>query len=395
MFEENAVRVKETGEIFQEADYYTNETEWLNGSLVPIGILTVCKHPRLNCSGVLVGLKESEYIVLPNGSLHRNDSRELFEPESFLLKSNAIWVCAQFSSSYEVNGNTDRPSKTDGDFVLVVLTYVGLSLSIVSFVLVLLTYSLFKELRNIPGINLMNLSLSHLLTDLFYLATGYVEAKVACTIIAILLHYLFLVSFTWMSIIALETWTAFSKTRIKHRNSSRGKQCSISLRRITVGWLPAFVFVVVCIALDQSNAIAFHYGGIKGCWINSSIANLFSFVLPVALSISFNTVCFVLTANAIRKTNKVAQRATHETMKRKTAVVFLKIFILIGFTWIFGFLKVLVSQYFEYPFIIFTTLQGLYVALAFVFTSRVKEMYRTLLCKVKTNSGTGSDDTPL
>ncbi|KAJ7371550.1 hypothetical protein OS493_024892 [Desmophyllum pertusum] len=40
---------------------------------------------------------------------------------------------------------------------------------------------------------------------------------------------------------------------------------------------------------------------------------------------------------------------------------------------------ILVSNYFEYPFIIFTTLQGLYIALAFVFTSRVKKMYRTSL----------------
>ena len=393
--EGNAVRVWKTGEIFQEADYYTDETEWLNGSLVPIGNLTVCKQPRLNCSGVLVGLNESEYIMLPNGSLYRKDSRETFEPERFLMNNDTIWVCAQFSSSYEVNGSIDHPSKTDGDFALVVITYVGLSLSIVSFVLVLITYSLFKELRTVPGINLMNLSLSHLLVDLVYLATGYVEAKVPCTIIAILLHYFFLVSFVWMSIIALETWKAFSKTRIKHRNSSGGNQRSISSRRIAVGWLPAFVIVVMCIALDQSNAVGFHYGGIKGCWINNSIANLFSFVLPVALSISFNTVFFVLTANAIRKTSKVAQRATHEMVKRKTAVVFLKIFILMGFTWIFGFLKVLVSHYFEYPFIIFTTLQGLYVALAFVFTSRVKQMYRSLLCKAKTNSGTGREDTRL
>ena len=222
-FEGNAVRVRKTGDIFQEADYYTNETEWLNGSLVPIGILTVCKQPRLNCSGVLVGLKESEYIMLSNGSLYRNDSRELFEPESFLLNNDTIWVCANFSSSYEVNGSIDRPSKTDGDFAFLVLTYVGLSLSIVSFVLVLLTYSLFKELRSEPGINLMNLSLSHLLVDLVYLATGYVEAKIPCTVIAILLHYFFLVSFVWMPIIALETWKAFSKNRIKHRNSSRGK----------------------------------------------------------------------------------------------------------------------------------------------------------------------------
>ncbi|KAJ7371538.1 hypothetical protein OS493_024878 [Desmophyllum pertusum] len=386
-FERNAVKITNTGEIFQEADYYTNETEWINGSLVPVGILTVCKppplSPNINCSGVLVGLTEDEYVFLSNGSLYRNISRELFESSRFLIINDTIWVCAQFSSIYETPITVDvagHGKTEEADIVLVVLTYIGLSLSIVSFVLVLVTYSLFKELRTLPGINLMNLSLAHLLVHLIFLATGYVQAKLPCTVVAILLHYLFLVSFMWMSIIAFETWQVFSKIRIQHRNPNRRKKCFNLLRRITIGWIPAFVFIAVCVALDQSNTVHFHYGGVKGCWINSSLANLFFFVLPVALSISFNVVCFALTVKAIRKTNNQTRTATHQTLNRKTAAVFLKIFILMGVTWIFGFLKILVSRYFEYPFIIFTSLQGLYIALAFVFTSRVKQMYRMFLC---------------
>ena len=395
-FEGGAVKITDTGEIFQEADYYTNETVWLNRSAVPIGILTVCKQPHLNCSGVLVWLNESDYVILSNGSLYRNISGEFFQPGSFLFMNDSIWVCAQFSSNYEAPSTDEvgRGSKAKDDIVLIVLTYVGLSLSILSLVLILATYSLFKELRTLPGVNLMNLTLAHLLVHLLYLATGHVEAKVACQIIAILLHYFFLVSFMWMSIIAFETWMVFSKTRIQHRNPSRRKKCFKLLRRVMIGWLPAFVFVVLCVALDQSDAVAFHYGGIKGCWINNSTAKLYFFVLPVALSITFNTVLFVLTVRAIRKTNNQARKATLDTANRKTAAVFLRIFILMGFTWIFGFLQVLVSKYFEYPFIIFTTLQGLYIALAFVFTSRVKQMYRMLLC-VKTNSRSDSEETRL
>ncbi|XP_078364945.1 uncharacterized protein LOC144649330 [Oculina patagonica] len=395
-FERNAVKIKNTGEIFQETDYYSNETEWINGSLAPIGILTVCKQPQLNCSGILVGLTEDEYVILPNGSLYRNISEELFQPGSFLLLNNTIWVCTQFSSNYEESlTKADRSSTTENDIVLVVLTYVGLSLSILSFVLVLVTYSLFKELRTLPGSYLMNLCLAHLLADLFYLATGYVNAKIACTIIAILLQYFFLVSFMWMSFIAFETWKAFSKIRIRNRQPNQREKRFDLLRRIPIGWLPAFVFVVVCVALDQTNVVEFHYGGIKGCWINNSTANLFFLLVPLAFSIFFNAVCFALTVRAIRKTNNQTRRATHEQVKRKTAGVFLKIFILMGFTWIFGFLKILVSQYFEYPFIIFTTLQGLYIALAFVFTSRVKQMYRALCCIMKTNLVSGSEDTRL
>ena len=395
-FEGNAVKVTITGEVFQESDYYTNETEWINGTVVPVGLLTVCKQPGLNCSGNLVGLNESEYVISSNGTLYRNISRELFQPGTFLFINDTVWVCTQFSSIYEVPSTDEvaRQSEAKDDIVLIVLTYVGLGLSILSMILVLVTYSLFKELRTLPGINLMNLTLALLLVHLLFLATGHVEAKVACTIIAILLHYLFLVSFMWMSIIAFETWKVFSKSRIQHRDTSRKKKCFKLLRRIMTGWLPAFVFVVVCVALDQSNAVAFHYGGIKGCWINKSTANLFFFLVPVALFITFNIIFFVLTVIAIRKTNNQARRATHEAANRKTAAVFIKIFILMGFTWIFGFLKILVSEYFEFPFIIFTTLHGLYIALAFAFTSRVKQMYHSLLC-VKRSLRNASEETRL
>ena len=373
--ENKTVKIRDTGEIIQQANYYTNETEWINGSLVPVGTLTVCKQERVNCSGVLVPLNENEYVILINGSLYRNISRELFEPERFLSINDTTWVCANFSSIYEAARNT-----TENNIVLVLLTFIGLSVSIVSFVAVLATYALFKELRTLPGTNLMNLSLAHLLADVFYLATGYVNAKVTCTIIAILLHYFFLVSLTWMSAMAFETWVVFSKILIQKRNRNKRERCFNLSGRMTMGWLPALVFVAVCVALDKSNAVAFQYGGIKGCWINSSTANMFFFVVPVAFFISFNTVFFVLTVRAIRNTTKQTQRATYQTLNRKNAVVFLKIFILTGFTWIFGILKIAVSEYFEYPFIIFTTLQGLYVMLAFVFTTRVKRMYCALLC---------------
>ena len=119
--ENKAVKIRDTGEIIQEANYDTNETEWINGSLVPVGTLTVCKQERVNCSGVLVGLNESEYVILTNGSLYRNISREPFEPGSFLSINDTTWVCVHFSSIYEVARNT-----TENKIVLVLLTFIGL-----------------------------------------------------------------------------------------------------------------------------------------------------------------------------------------------------------------------------------------------------------------------------
>ena len=378
--EGNVVSITDTGEKFQGVDYYSNETKWINGSYVPTGVLTVCKQHTINCSRIFIGLTEDEYSILPNGSVYRIASGKFFEPGRFQLINGTAWVCVNFSSNYTKKSLRDVHVTEEHLKVLAVLTYVGLSVSIISLILVLVTYSLFKELRTLPGINLMNLSLAHLLVDVLFLPTGSGLPELACTIVAILLHYLFLVSFMWMSIIAFETWRAFSKIRIQHRNLSRREKRFYLLRKIALGWLPPSVFVALCVTLDQFHVVVFHYGGPNGCWISNPTAKLFAFVLPIAFAISLNIVFFVLTVIAIRKTNKHARKATYHTAKRKTTAVFVKIFILMGFTWIFGFLQILVSRYFAYPFVLFTSFSGLYVALAFVNTPRVRQFYRALLC---------------
>ena len=384
----DTVTITATGETFQNIEFYTKElTKLKNGSYVPTGVLTVCKQPILNCSGVFIELTKDEYFISSNGSLYRNVSGEVIEPGRFHFIYGSLWVCVNFSSSYSTEKLT-HDLMTE-EIVSGVLTYVGLSVSVVSFLIVLVTYSLFKELRTLPGVSLMNFSIAHLSKDLLFVATAGRLPKLACTIVAMTMHYFFLVSFTWMSIIAFETWRAFSKIRIKPRNLSRRQKCGYVLRRIALGWVPPFVFVLVCVTLDQSHAATFRYGETgtgRGCWINIPTANLFSFILPVAITIAFNMVFFVLTVIAIRKTNQQVRTATHHAANRKTAAVFAKIFILMGFTWIFGFLQSLVSKYFRYPFVILTTFTGLYVAIAFVFTSRVRRLYRSLLCSDKTST---------
>ncbi|EDO28142.1 predicted protein, partial [Nematostella vectensis] len=84
------------------------------------------------------------------------------------------------------------------DVALRYLTAVCMSLSVISMSFLLLTYRLFKELRTIPGINMMNLAASLLMAQLLWLVSGaFTLGPVFCTITACFLHYLFLVSFLW------------------------------------------------------------------------------------------------------------------------------------------------------------------------------------------------------
>ncbi|EDO28436.1 predicted protein, partial [Nematostella vectensis] len=82
--------------------------------------------------------------------------------------------------------------------VLRMVTFVCLLISVIALGFVLVTYSLFSELRTTPGKNLMNLSTAILLSQIFWLSgSGQVHDRTACTVVAILLHYFFLASFIW------------------------------------------------------------------------------------------------------------------------------------------------------------------------------------------------------
>ncbi len=370
---DSAVYINGTGVLIQKIDYWSNQTRTKNGSVVPLGDIHVCRK-TLGCSGEFVQLEESEYVILPNGSLYRSGSHVI---NDFVTVDGKPAICITPS---------DVSSRTD--VALVVISNVGIGLSVVCLLLVLITYSLFKELRTVPGVNLMNLCLSLLFAHSLLMAVRATHIRLICTSIAVLLHYFFLSSFVWMSIIAFDTYRTFSRTC--HTRQGTGK---LKARFLALGWLPVLVFVAICFSLDQSGLVAIGYGGRDHCWTNNPKTNTFVFVIPVAFSILFNGLFFLLTVISIRKIKKQTKKVESAGRSRRSMVLFAKLAVLMGFTWIFGYLMILVSNYsvyFEYPFVIFTSLQGVYIAVGFVFTARVKKMYDSLFSVTIVRSSSAS-----
>ena len=372
------VFLKATKEIFQHKDYYAEKTEVKEGALIPKGNITICgKRLVRNCSGTYISLNKTEYVILSNGSLFRNASNKLYSAENYYITSvdNSVWICTSFVRIYR----KVEEERNDLRF-LAPLCIAGLSISITFLLIVLVTYFTFSELRTIPGIHLVNLSFSLLLSHLVWLLATVLETpKPSCTALAVFLHYFFLVSFAWMSIIAYDTWRAFS---CKYWHQSRGiwrEMRARVMRHMAVGWLPALIFVVICTALDQSNVANIGYGGNTGCWISNRVANLCVFTTPVALSTAFNIVYFLRTIKAIRQTKRQTRNLTEQSQKRRDFPIFARIAALMGFSWLFGFLAMLISKYLWYPFTVLTTLQGVYIATAFVFAApRVRKLYYNL-----------------
>ena len=286
----SAVYINTTGNIIPPISYFAEYFDKHNikdGSVIPEGNIQVCRRTQSNCSGVFIGLEKHEYVILPNVSLYRNQTGESMD---FLMLNGTAYICVDYSSYYKTKAKQGRSSK-----LLDLLSFIGLCASIPCLVLVLLTYSLFNDLRTVPGVNLMNLTLSLLLTHVLVFGIKATHIKPLCNAIAVLLHYLYLVTFTWMSIIAFDTYRTFSRKCYSRQRTNNS-------RLIALGWLPAFVFIVVtCFNLDISGKVAIGYGDDEYCWISNPRLNLFLFVIPVAFLVTFNVLFYILIVYWIKK----------------------------------------------------------------------------------------------
>ena len=92
---------------------------------------------------------------------------------------------------------------------LQILTYAGSSVSVLSLLILVVVYGMFKELRTLPGKNLINLSFAMMFYHVFLFVAGSRNIEGLCIVIAILLHYFLLSSFAWMSVMAFDVAKTF------------------------------------------------------------------------------------------------------------------------------------------------------------------------------------------
>lgn len=114
------------------------------------------------CPDKLIQMEQDEFIVLENQTIYVNATRKFYNTSQYVWYNDSLFICDIFPK-------LRMPfAKVSNDKVLVILTLSCMLVSIVSLLFVLLTYSLFRELRTIPGVNLMNLSVSILLGQCFW-----------------------------------------------------------------------------------------------------------------------------------------------------------------------------------------------------------------------------------
>ncbi|KAI0218203.1 G-protein coupled receptor Mth2, partial [Lamellibrachia satsuma] len=256
----------------------------------------------------------------------------------------------------------------------VILTLIGNCLSMACLAFTMTTYCMFEEIRSRAGKCVMNLCGALFFAQLsFQVSDAFLSYSEACTTVAVFQHYIWLVVFLWMNVLAFDISCTFADLKPSSNVPNASRLRAFAL----YAWgLPA-VFVGVCLVLDLYTKLPFSYGSKNMCWIVNGRAVLYFFGAPIAAVITANAVLFVRTAVALRRTMSTASRARPPKQQRSTFVIYLRLTSLMGFVWLFGFLaNVDGLGFLYYPFILCNTLQGVFICVSFTLTPTVRRLWR-------------------
>uniref|UniRef100_G1Q200 Adhesion G protein-coupled receptor E2 n=1 Tax=Myotis lucifugus TaxID=59463 RepID=G1Q200_MYOLU len=290
--------------------------------------------------------------------------------------------CSHLSSLAVLMAHSDVQ---DDDPALAVITYVGLSLSLLCLLLAALTFLLCKAIQNTSTSLHLQLSICLFLAHLLFLtAIDRTEPKVLCAIIAGALHYLYLASFTWMLLEGLHLFlTTRNLTVVNYSSVSRFMKKFM----LPVGYgVPA---VIVAISAASRPRL---YGTSTHCWLHREKGFIWGFLGPVCVILFVNLTFFLMTL-WILKSKLSSLNSDVSTLKNTRMLTFKAIaqLFILGCTWCLGILPVGPATHaMAYLFTIINSLQGVFIFLVYCLLSQqVRGQYRKCwkrVRKIKTES---------
>ena len=272
-----------------------------------------------------------------------------------------------------------RLTKGINDAVIYTFGIVGNICSIICLLLLLITYTVFKEMRNLGGKNIMCLASALLVSQILQLSSHFSKTlPILCVVIAIFLHWSLLLAFAWMVIFAFDLCLTI-KQGVKLESRQKKIRFYIYVG-LSLG--VSSLITSICMGLHFSEKNFVGYGENNVCFVTRFWANLITFVIPVAFALVCNVIMLGLTIKSIHTTQKQVKNTMKKSGKSTKqnlhlTLMALKVSILVGLGWIVGFAASLLnSPSLTYIFTILSTFQGAFVFIAFVCKRQVWKLYQ-------------------
>ena len=318
--------------------------------------------PSMNCN-MTVYEKREVYFV--NSTMHVKNTTMSYVRSEYVMVGNKIFVCVDKLGlvSYIRFFSYSRFQR--------VLTIVSSSVSLICLIAICIMHGIFSKLRNKHGLNLFALSSCMVLMHAMLLIDTTPVGNL-CVVFAAFLHFILLKMFVWMCIIGIDmAVTFYSKTLSQNtKNMARFLKCFV----IAVA-LP-LIIVALCLSLDYSKAtLRPGYGDGEICWLTNSAGIITFFILPVCVSVTLNLIMFTVTFCSIQSAK--INSAVKTSRNRTYCLVYFKLSIILGFTWIVSILAAFVSvQWLWYIHIVLNGLQGLSIFLCTMVNARTTRIFK-------------------
>ncbi|CAB4024725.1 adhesion G -coupled receptor E4P, partial, partial [Paramuricea clavata] len=351
MFQDHRLYINKTKVTYEEYEYE------LSGPAVKPKATVCSKLAPFHIDDSYISLNPSEYTLLPNLTLIYKNSRYDFGEYSYV--NGTVYIFVGFKVEHEKSPFFRNRA------VLTIVNFPCFILSELFLIALIVTYLLFKELRTLPGKNLLSLAVSLSLTFLFWVFSGeFTDSETMCTALAIATHYFFLVYFTACSVIAYHSCHVFGRG-IAVRPSEEEENRRFRIYFLLTWFAPA-LFVGLFSILDHTGSFAVDYGlvGEVVCFLGTKQAQFVTFITPIAISLFFNVSMFIHVAKRFFKNQRSNSQFLSSELQRKrdreNVLICIRLSTLMGFSWLFLFIHLLSrpkTQVFLYLFVVFVGLQ--------------------------------------
>ncbi|XP_063401914.1 uncharacterized protein LOC134686169 [Mytilus trossulus] len=274
---------------------------------------------------------------------------------------------------------TQRPPTTSNamDVSMNIITYIGMGISVIALIVSVTIHRRLRMHISIPGSNVENLSVALLCADIgFLIGVGANDYYLVCYGISVILHYLWLLVFSFKSIALIDM--CYTITQMSINISYANRETQNKKRKLSLlGLFLPIMIVAPAVVIDLSEIPGFNldYSG-SICFTTGYPANLIFVSIPIGLSVIINITCLICIAGFIAKQSFELQHV-RQSNSFKHIPVFARISVVTGMLWTTGLIGAIVqTEFMEYLFVVCCSFQGLLISIANLTTKRV---YRALL----------------
>uniref|UniRef100_A0A8C1RRJ3 Adhesion G protein-coupled receptor L2a n=1 Tax=Cyprinus carpio TaxID=7962 RepID=A0A8C1RRJ3_CYPCA len=224
------------------------------------------------------------------------------------------------------------------ELLLSVISRVGIVVSLICLAMSIFTFCFFRGLQSDRNTIHKNLCINLFIAELIFLiGIDMTEPRMACSIIAGILHYFFLASFAWMCLEGVQLYLML--VDVFESEYSRRRYFYMA------GYILPAVVVGVSAAVDYRS-----YGTKKACWLRMDNHFIWSFIGPVTFIIM------------VKCPSLMPHCFSFMCSRRSWVMGGFALLCLLGLTWSFGLFFISESSVvLAYLFTIFNTFQGMFI----------------------------------